>query len=141
MSGDSVEARNVALLRQAYRRWSDTRGGNADEWLAICADKIAFGSIAHGPPGAPYLTEYHSRDALKTYFAGINRDWEMMEYVAEHFVAQGDRVVMIGRCAWRYRATDKVVWSAKADCWRFADGKAVEFFEFYDTAQVLAATS
>jgi ketosteroid isomerase-like protein len=63
----------------------------------------------------------------------------MMEYVAEHFVAQGDRVVMLGRCAWRYKKTGKYVWTPKADSWRFRDGKAVEFFEYYDTAQVREA--
>ena len=64
----------------------------------------------------------------------------MMEFEVDHFVSQGDRVVMmLGRCAWKYRKTGKVVWTQKADSWRFENGKAVEFFEFYDTAQVLAA--
>lgn len=135
----SEEARNVELLRKAYGRWSESRGASADEWLAICADRIAFGSLAHGPAAAPYMAAFHSRDELKDYFAGLSRDWEMMEFVVEHFVAQGDRVVMLGRCAWKFRKTDKVVWTQKADSWRLVDGKAVEFFEFYDTAQVLAA--
>ena len=34
----------------------------------------------------------------------------MMEYEVDHFVAQGDRVVMLGRCAWRFKKTGKVVW-------------------------------
>lgn len=135
------ESRNVELLERAYRRWSETKGGSADEWLAICSDRIAFGSIARGGGPTPYLTTYSSRHELKDYFEGIQRDWEMMEYMVDHFVAQGDRVVMVGRCAWRYRKTDKVVWTPKCDVWRFADGKAVEFFEFYDTAQVMAAAA
>jgi ketosteroid isomerase-like protein len=48
---------------------------------------------------------------------------------------------MLGRCAWRYKKTGKVVWTNKADSWRFAGGKAVEFFEYYDTAQVQAAVA
>jgi ketosteroid isomerase-like protein len=132
----SEEARNVAILKKAYTRWSESLGASAADWLAICADDIAFGSLAQGPDGARYLTEYRSRDALKEYFTGIERDWQMIEYVADHFVAQGDRVVMLGRCAWRYRTTGKVVWTHKADSWRFSEGKAVEYFEFYDTAQV-----
>jgi uncharacterized protein len=135
----SDEARNVAILKKAYARWGETLGDSADEWLAICADNIAFGSLAQGPEGARYLSEYRSRDALKDYFEGLARDWQMIEYAAQHFVAQGDRVVMLGRCAWRYKKTGKVVWTHKADSWRFADGKAVEFFEFYDTAQLRAA--
>ena len=135
------EARNVEMLKQAYRRWSETLGGSVEEWLQICADSIVFGSIAQGPEGARYLTEYRSRDALKEYFAGLERDWQMIEFAAEHFVAQGDRVVMLGRCAWRYKKTGKVVWTHKADSWRFAGGKAVEFFEYFDTAQVHAAVA
>ena len=90
--------------------------------------------------GAAYLTEYQSRDQLAQYFAGLKRDWEMIEYVAENFVAQGDRVVMLGHCSWRNRHTGKVVATPKADSWRFADGKAIEFYEYYDTAQLRDAT-
>ena len=136
------EAGNVEMLKQAYRRWSDTLGGSVDEWLQICADNIVFGSLAQGAPeGAKYMTEYRSRDALREYFAGLERDWQMIEFATEHFVAQGDRVVMLGRCAFRYKKTGKVVWTHKADSWRFAGGKAIEYFEFYDTAQVHAAVA
>lgn len=138
----SEESRNVEILKAAYKSWSDTLGGSVDNWLKICADDIAFGSLAQGSPaGAKYMTAYRSRDALKEYFAGLEQDWQMLEFATEHFVAQGDRVVMIGRCAWRYKKTGKVVWTHKADSWRFADGKAVEYFEYYDTAQVHAAVA
>lgn len=136
------EARNVEILKKAYRRWHDTKAGSADEWIAICADNISFGSIAQGNvASAHYLTAYQSRNALSEYFAGINRDWEMIEYVTEKFVAQGDSVVMLGRCAYRNKKTGKVVSTPKADSWRFADGKAVEFYEYFDTAQVQAAAT
>ena len=82
------------------------------------------------------MTAYQTRDQLAQYFAGIKRDWEMIEYVTENFVAQGDRVVMLGHCSWRNRHTGKVVATPKADSWRFADGKAIEFYEYYDTAQL-----
>ena len=133
--------RNVELLKDAYKKWGDSLGSSVDEWMKICADQISFGSIAEGPPGAEYLTQFQSKSALKEYFAGLERDWQMIEYSAEHFVAQNDRVVMLGRCGWRYKKTGKVVWTRKADSWRFADGKAVEFYEYFDTAQVLAALS
>jgi ketosteroid isomerase-like protein len=138
----SEEARNVELLKHAYSCWTESRGCSADEWLKVCADDIAFGSIAQGNPDrASYLTAYNSRDALKDYFAGLSRDWEMVEYTVDHFVAQGDRVVMLGSCAWKFKKTGKVVWTPKVDSWRFADGKAVEFYEYYDTAQVHSAVA
>ena len=85
----SDEARNVEILKHAYKRWSETLGESVDDWLKICHDNIAFGSLAQGAPeGARYLTEYRSRDALKEYFAGLERDWSMIEFATEHFIAQ-----------------------------------------------------
>ena len=135
----SDEANNVAILKDAYKKWSDTQGGSVDEWMKICSDKIQFGSLAQGPDGAKYLTAYSSRDALKEYFGGLARDWDMLDWRTEQFIAQGDRVVVLSQCTWRYKKTGKVVSTPKADAWRLENGKAVEFFEYYDTAQVHAA--
>jgi ketosteroid isomerase-like protein len=137
----SDEAQNVAILKQAYAKWSDSKGASADQWTAIFADNFKFGSIAQGGHGAAYLTAYQSRDSLAEYFGGIQRDWDMIEFVTDQFVAQGDRVVMLGHCSWRFKKTGKVVSTPKADAWRFAAGKAVEFYEYYDTAQLRDATT
>jgi ketosteroid isomerase-like protein len=132
----SQEAGNVAILTEAYRHWRESRGGSVDHWMSICAEDIQFRSIAQAPPQASYLSSYNSRAALALYFDGLRRDWEMIDYVVDRFVAQGDCVVMIGHCAWRYRKNGRVVATPKADSWRFQNGKAVEFYEFFDTAQL-----
>jgi len=135
----SDEARNVAILEDAYRRWSDSRGGSADHWMSICDHNIKFGSIAEHVESVGYMTSYRKRDELGQYFAGISRDWDMVEYRVDHFVAQGDRVVMLGHCSWRAKKTGKLVSTPKVDSWRFANGKAIEFYEYFDTAQVVNA--
>jgi len=48
---------------------------------------------------------------------------------------------MRGSTAWRHKRTGKVADTPKVDFWRFRDGKAVEFYEYYDTAAVFAAAS
>ena len=53
----------------------------------------------------------------------------------------GDRVVMYGTTAWRHTGTGKSFETRKVDLWRFRDGKAVEFCEFFDTATVQAAAT
>jgi uncharacterized protein len=134
------EANNVAVLSEAYRRWHESRGASVDHWMSICAENIAFGSLIQGAaPKVAYMTAYNARAELGRYFEGLARDWEMIEYKVDQFVAQDDRVVMLGRCAWRNKSTGKVVSTPKADAWRFANGKAVEFYEYFDTAQVHAA--
>jgi ketosteroid isomerase-like protein len=135
----SDESRNVAILTEAYRLWSESRGASADHWISICDEDIRFGSIAEPLKTVAYMGSYRSRDELGQYFAGITRDWEMLEYRVDHFVAQGDRVVMLGYCVWRAKQSGTVVSTPKADSWRFADGKAIEFYEYFDTAQVMQA--
>jgi uncharacterized protein len=138
----SDEANNVAVLTEAYRRWHDSRGGSVDHWMSICAENIQFGSLIRGAePRVAYMTGYNARAELGQYFEGLARDWEMIEYKVDQFVAQGDRVVMLGRCAWRHKNSGKVVNTPKVDSWRFADGKAVEYYEYFDTAQVYAAVA
>jgi uncharacterized protein len=138
----SDEANNVAVLTEAYRRWHDSRGGSVDHWMSICSENIQFGSLIRGAETrVAYMTGYNARAELGRYFEGLARDWEMIEYKVEQFVAQGDRVVMIGQCSWRHKSSGKVVNTPKVDTWRFANGKAVEYYEYFDTAQVYAAVA
>ena len=133
------ETRNVAILTEAYRQWSQNKGASADHWIAICDPNIRFGTLAEPLASVAYMADYRSRDELGAYFSGLIRDWEMLEYRVDHFVAQGDRVVMLGHCSWRAKKSGQVVSTPKCDSWRFADGKAVEFYEYFDTAQVAQA--
>jgi ketosteroid isomerase-like protein len=135
----SDEANNVAVLTEAYRRWAESKGASGDHWVSLFADNIRFGSLAEPLKTVAYMASYRSRDELGQYFAGITRDWEMLEYRVDHFVAQGDRVVMLGHCSWRAKENGRVVSTPKVDSWRFSDGKAVEFYEYFDTAQVMMA--
>ncbi len=91
------EARNLAILANACRRWADSKGASADHWISICDPEIRFGSIA-----------------------------EPLKVVAYTAVGRRRRA---GRWCRPRKPTPGV----------FADGKAIEFFEFFDTAQVMQA--
>ena len=97
--------------------------------------KLAQGTAAP----ANYLTAYQSRNALKDYFAGLARDWDMLDWRTEKYIAQGDSVAVVCHCTWKFKKTGKTVATPKVDVWKMANGKAVQFFEYYDTAQVHAA--
>jgi ketosteroid isomerase-like protein len=131
--GNEVE--NVAVLREAYARWHETRGGSVDHWMGMMSEHISAGSIAGGSiPALPFATVYDRRADLHRYFEGLLGEWEMLYFTAQEFVAQGDVVVMRGATAWRNRRTGKAHATPKLDFWRFRGGKAVEFFEYFDTA-------
>jgi ketosteroid isomerase-like protein len=131
------------LLRDAYALWHDSKGGSVDHWIGLVSENISFGSVAGGAVSTlPFATFYDARVALRGYFQLLLRDWEMIYFNAQEFVAHGEAVVMRGSTAWRNRNTGKVFATPKLDCWRFRNGKAIEVFEFFDTAgAVLAATA
>lgn len=132
---------NAETLQKAYHDWNHSRGKTSTAWLDLMADNVRFQSLAGGGPGAEFTVECHSRADVARYFAELAKGWEMIHYTTEVFVASGDRVVMLGSTAWRNRGTQRVVDTPKADLVTFRDGRIVEFFEFYDTAKLFAATT
>jgi ketosteroid isomerase-like protein len=132
---------NVEILKDAYARWHDTKGGSVDHWMALVSDDIQFGSLAQGAPDMTFARAYDNREALRGYFDGLLSEWDMIHYTVDEFVADGDAVFMRGSTAWRNKKTGKVAETPKIDFWRFRDGKAVEYYEYYDTARVFAAAT
>jgi uncharacterized protein len=126
----STEETNVAILKDAYARWHDSKGGSVDHWMTLISDDIQFASLARGAPEMLFATRYDNRQALRGYFEGLLSEWEMIHYTFDEFVAQGDVVFARGSTAWRNKRTGRVADTPKVDYWRFRDGKAVEFFEY-----------
>ncbi len=134
------EQDNVRLLEEAYRSWNDNKEGSFENWMNMIADDVKWGSLADGAAGMEFTQACCSKTDVARYFETLAEEWKMISYQADEFIAQGDRVVMVGRCKWIHRKTGKTVDTPKADVLRMKDGKIVEFFEFYDTAGALAAT-
>ncbi|MEM7225207.1 MAG: nuclear transport factor 2 family protein [Pseudomonadota bacterium] len=137
----SQEKDNVAILKDAYRRWHETRAASVDLWMDLMTDDIDFRSLAHGSQGMEFTKDCCSKDQVRDYFQGLTSDWEMIYYNADEFVAQDNRVVMIGSCSWRHRKNGNVIDTPKVDIFRMRDGKITAFFELYDTASVIAAAT
>jgi hypothetical protein len=126
---------DLAALKEAYRIWQETRGGRVDRWFELMGDKFRYGSLDGGAPGVEFTKGGTKRDEFAAYLQGLVGDWEMLNYQVYDFVRQRDRVVALCRTAWRNRRTGKALDNPVAHIWRFEDGKAVELFEFCDTAQ------
>lgn len=120
-------------VAEAYRTWRESRGSNVDEVIDMMADEIEMRSVLD--PGLPddLAADRKTRDEARQYFEILSRDWEMIDYPQDKIVADGDTVVWIGRCHWRHRATGREINSPKVDIWTFRNGKAVRFFEMFDS--------
>ena len=132
----SNEAANVATLKDAYRQWHESKGGSVEQLLSICDPTINWDSIPRGAAPLEFAKQYNGREKLQGYFSQLLAEWEMIRYTIDEYVAQGDAVFARGSCAWTNKKTGKVADTPKVDFWRFRDGKAVEFYEYFDTRHV-----
>ena len=127
--------KNKTALEQVYQRWHDTRGGCLEEIVGLFSSHIKFSSLAQGAPPATFTAAAKGKDQMRGYFDGLLSAWTMNYYKVDHMIAEGDRVAVVGSTSWTNKATGKIVETPKVDVWRFSDGLAVEFYEYYDTAK------
>ena len=112
------------------------RGGSADEILDLFDVKVEMRSVLSPDLPSGIAGVHRTRQQAADYFEALARDWEMIDYVVDQFVADGEYgedVVMIGRCAWRHRETGREVDTPKVDIWHFEFGKATRFTEMFDS--------
>ena len=136
---DILEISPVDQLRRAYAAWSDSKGMSADQWLDLLGDEIEMRSVLAPELPDDLAAVRFSRAGAMEYFQTLARDWEMIAFDCDRFIADEDDVVMVGRCAWRNRATGKVVDTPKVDIWHFENGKAVTFLEMFDSLAFMRA--
>ena len=109
-------------------------GRTPERLFSLYADDVELHSILE----ASVLDEqmrgpFIGKSAALAYFAAIAEQWEMLDASTEAFVARDDKVVWIGRAAWRNLKTLRVVDGPKVDVWTVRDGLAVHFLEMFDS--------
>lgn len=126
----------LARLKEAYSAWHETKGGSLDTWINLLADEVDFRSLANGRLAMPWTKRQTSPAEVREYLNGLTSTFKMDHYTVERYVCQDDTVVAICSTGWHNRATGKAFDTPKVDVWRFKRGKAVAYFEYYDTAAV-----
>ena len=61
---------NVMALREAYRRWEETKGESVDSWMALIDDDIEFGSLVDGRPEAQFARTHRGKNSSKPILPG-----------------------------------------------------------------------
>lgn len=130
-NGDVSRAVVQALYEAAAR-------GDADSYGALLSPDIVWLEAENFPydDGNPYI----GPDAV---FGGvimrILADWPEWTMAPEAFIAEGERVVTLGRYNGRHGATGNTISAQFVHVWTIEDGLATAFQQYADTAQVRAA--
>jgi ketosteroid isomerase-like protein len=135
----SNAAANKAILERAYKSWDHSKGKDLEDLIAIFSEDVEFGSLAEGAEPATFTKMAVGKPAMRGYFTELLAQWSMNNYKITDMIAEGDRVAAIGSTSWTCKLTDKTIDTPKVDVWTFRDGKAVKFYEYFDTAGMLKA--
>ncbi|MGE0240478.1 MAG: nuclear transport factor 2 family protein [Parvibaculaceae bacterium] len=132
---------NVKTLRKLYARWHETKGssGSARAFVNILAANVIWGSLGAGTRPLAFTQTRMTRDEVGQYFRELGSAYEMNFYYVKEYIAAGPFVLVLADVSFTSRKTGKAFVSPKADLWRFARGKATEFYEYYDTAKAVTA--
>ena len=136
---DVDDLRPAARLRDAYALWSESGGTRSDQWIELLAESIEMRSVLTPDLPDDLAATRRTLSGALEYFQTVARDWEMIHFTVDRFVDGGDDVVMVGRCAWRNRATGRIVDTPKVDVWHFEGGRAVSFLEMFDSLAFMRA--
>ena len=120
-------------LKSAYENWRATKGGNLDEVLNLFDDQIEMHSVLEPNVQHELARVQVSREDTRKYFSELLDNWQMIDFPTEKILADGDTVVWIGRCHWRNKHDGNELDTPKIDVWKFRNGKAVRFFEMFDS--------
>jgi ketosteroid isomerase-like protein len=132
---------NVKMLKKLYAQWDKTKGASAESIIQILAPNVVWGSLTAGADPVAFTKTRKSREEVGEYFRGLDQGFKMEHYKVKEYVASGPYVLVLADISFTNKATGKTFVSPKADLWRFGRGKATEFYEYFDTAAVMATTA
>lgn len=131
-SRDLTEATRARVLDlyAAYQR------GDMAAVMAGLAEEVVWQSL--GDHGAPWSGRWSGKAGVGAYFAALGAACEVTALEIERVIADGDWASVLATIRVRFRADGTEHAYAKVDILRLAQGRVMEFREFYDTARLLA---
>jgi ketosteroid isomerase-like protein len=129
------ETKNVKVVQAMYDAFAK---GDVDAVVAAMTLDIKWNEAENFPyaDGNPYVGPQAVVDGV---FSRLGADWEYWNLKIDHMVSSGDEVVVFGRYVAKNRSTGKAINAQFVHDWTVHGGKAANFQQYADTAQVLAA--
>ena len=123
------EQENTKLAGQMYETFN---AGDIESFLNLFSDDVSW----HSPEieNVPLNGKFSGRENLAGFISGIDEYEEFLKMEPTEFIAQGDRVVVLGNYLARSKTTDKQYATDFAHIITVKDGKVISFLEFFDNA-------
>jgi hypothetical protein len=118
----------LAIARNIYAAFER---GDLPGLFALLAPDMEWNEAA----GHPYGGRYVGQEAIVAgIFMRLGAEWQDFAATIDEYVAQGDKVVVLGTYSGTCKATGKSVEVPFAHVWTVRDGKVVSLHQHTDTA-------
>lgn len=128
------ESANIETIRRLYAAF-----GRGDIPAILAALDPDVERINAGPDAIAYAGTRHGVAAVRAFFEALAASIEVRSFEPREFLAQGERVVALGRWAGQVKATGREYTSEWAMAWTVKDGRVTAFRSYEDTHAVAAA--
>jgi ketosteroid isomerase-like protein len=140
---DSVsEGTNTKTVQQVYENFealgrAAAKRPDLQPLLSLYADDVEW----HVPEmeDVPFAGPRKGIAGVRDFLTAVTEDLEVLQFEPREYIAQGDKVVALGRYSWRVKATGREFSSDFAHVCTVRDGKIVRFHEYMDTAAEIRA--
>lgn len=126
------EQANVQAVQEAYAAFK--RGD-----IQTILDRLSKDVEWVAPGVGPVAGTYHGPGEVTRFFQLVGEISDFSSFEPEEYIAQGDRVVVLGHYKATVRDTGRVYDCDWAMAFAFRDGKISKFQEYTDTAALAAA--
>ena len=129
-----TEQANVAVVQQLY---ADFGEGNVEGILNVLTEDVSWKEPPAGK--SPLAGTWTGHEGVANFFRTVDEVTETEDFQPQEYIAQEDKVVVLGYYRFRAKSTGKRWESEWAMVWTLRDGKIAEFQFFGDTAAEAAA--
>jgi ketosteroid isomerase-like protein len=122
-------------LDAAYAGWGASHGTTPSAFFELMDEAIEFRTVLEREyPRDPLSGPFIGKALVIGYWTAIAESWDLVSSQTEALVAEGDRAIWYGQVRWRHRRTLREFASPKVDVWTVWQGRAIRYFEMFDTA-------
>lgn len=129
-----MSAENANLVKKGYDAFRD---GDLEGLLSLYAEDIEW--ILPEMNDVPISGQRKGLDQVRQFFNALDENQEALSFEPKEFIAQGDRVVVLGQYEWRVKSTGRNFSSDFAHVYTVRNGKITSMQEFTDTAAAVKA--
>ena len=128
------EQENAKLVAKTYELF---KSGDIETLLGMYSDDVSWETPK--VENMPFGGKVSGRDKVTEFFTLLDETEENLTFETKEFIAQGDKVVVLGHSTTRIKSTNKELTLEFAHIVTVADGKITGFYEFFDTAAAAKA--